>query len=71
MGFFCPNDKNFQLKKYRRVISHDTRFNGNDARFKEKLTFIFKYDMRNLVNFHPTTQKSENFTPMGSFVQSI
>ena len=23
--------------------------------------------MRNLVNFHPTTQKSENFTPMGYF----
>ena len=23
--------------------------------------------MRNLVKFHPTTQKSENFTSMGSF----
>ena len=34
---------------------------------KEKLTCGFKYDMRNLVNFHPTTQKSENFTPMGYF----
>ena len=39
----------------------------SDAKFKEKLTFGFKYDMRNLVNFHPTTQKSENFTSMGSF----
>ena len=38
-----------------------------DVKFKEKLTFGFKYDMRNLVNFHPTTQKSENFTSMGSF----
>ena len=37
------------------------------AKFKEKLTCGFKYDMRNLVNFHPTTQKSENFTSMGSF----
>ena len=27
----------------------------------------FKYDMRNLVNFHPTTQKSQNFFSMGSF----
>ena len=36
----------------------------NDAKFKEKLTCGFKYDMRNLVNFHPTT---ENFTSMGSF----
>ena len=38
-----------------------------DAKFKEKLTCGFKYDMRNLVNFHPTTQKSGNFTSMGSF----
>ena len=43
----------------------------SDAKFKEKLTCGFKYDMRNLVNFHPTTQKSENFFLMGSFVQSI
>ena len=27
----------------------------------------FKYDMRNLVKFHPTTEKSENFTSVGSF----
>ena len=39
----------------------------NDAKFKEKLTCSFKYDIRNLVNFHPTTQKYENFTSMGSF----
>ena len=38
-----------------------------DAKFKEKLTCGFKYDMNNFVNFHPTTQKSENFTSMGSF----
>ena len=42
-----------------------------DAKFKEKLTCGLKYDMRNWVNFHPTTQKSENFFLMGSFVQSI
>ena len=36
-----------------------------DAKFKEKLTF--KYDMGKLVNFYPTSQKSENFTSMGSF----
>ena len=39
----------------------------SDEKFKEKLTCSFKYDIRNLVNFHPTTQKSENFTSMGSF----
>ena len=26
----------------------------SDAKFKEKLTFGFEYDMRNLVNFYPT-----------------
>ena len=39
----------------------------NDARFKEKLTCDFKYDMRNLVNLHPTSEKSQNFTLMGYF----
>ena len=33
----------------------------SDEKFKEKLTFGFKYDMRNLVNLHLTAQKSENF----------
>ena len=27
----------------------------SDAKFKEKLTCGFEYDMRNLENFHPTT----------------
>ena len=36
---------------------------------KEKLTSGFNYDMRNLVNFHQITQKSENFGAL--FVQSI
>ena len=35
--------------------------------FKEKLTFSFKDDIRNLVNVHPTTQKFENFISTGSF----
>ena len=39
----------------------------SDAKFKEKLTYDFKYDMRNLLNFHPTTQKSENVTSMSYF----
>ena len=40
----------------------------SDAKFKEKLTCGFKYIWhRNLVNFHPTTQKFENFTLMGYF----
>ena len=39
----------------------------SDAKFEEKLTLGSKTDMRNLVNFHPTTQKSENFFSVGSF----
>ena len=44
----------------------------SDAKFEETLTCDSKYDLRNLVNFHPTTQNSENFFSMGSFfVRSI
>ena len=39
----------------------------SDAKFKEKLTCGFKYELRNLVKFQPTTQKPENLTSMGSF----
>ena len=42
----------------------------SDGKFKKKkLTCGFTYDMRNLVNFHPTTQKSENFFSIYSFSQ--
>ena len=39
----------------------------NEAKFKEKQTCGFKYGMRNWVNFHPITQKSEHFFAMGPF----
>ena len=39
----------------------------SNTKSKEKMTPIFKYDMRNFVNFHPTTQKFQNFTSMGYF----
>ena len=39
----------------------------SDAKLKERMTFGFKYDMINLVNFYQTTQKPENLTSMGSF----
>ena len=32
----------------------------SDAKFEEKLTFGFKNDMRNLVNFNASSDKSEN-----------
>ena len=40
----------------------------SDANFKEKLTCGFKYDMRNLVIFYQTTQKSEKFFSMAFFI---
>ena len=43
------------MKKYRRVISHDS-----DAKFEEKLALDFKNDMTNLVNFNASSDKSEN-----------
>ena len=39
----------------------------SNAKFKEKLAFGLKYDMRNLENFHPTTEKSKHFTLMDYF----
>ena len=39
----------------------------SDAKFEEKLNPGSKKDMRNLVNFHQTTQKSKDFTLMGYF----
>ena len=33
----------------------------NDAKFEEELTFQFKIDMRNLINFDPSTRKSQKF----------
>ena len=62
MGSFCKNHMKFQLKKYRTLMTLNS-----DAKFKEKLICGFKYDMRNFVNFHPTIQKSKNFTLMGYF----
>ena len=38
----------------------------SDTKFIEKRACDFKYDMTNLVNFHPTSQKSENLFWMGS-----
>ena len=34
----------------------------NDTKFEKELTSLFKTDIRNLANFYPSTQKSQNFT---------
>ena len=33
----------------------------NDAKFETELTCHLKTDMRNLINFDPSTQKSQKF----------
>ena len=43
----------------------------SDAKFKEKLTCGFKYDVTNLTNSHPTTQKSEISFQWTLVVQSV
>ena len=43
----------------------------SDVKFKEKLTCNFKHDVRNSVNFHPTTQNFENLILACFFVQII
>ena len=41
------------------------------AKFEEKLPLGSKNDMRNLINFHPTTQKYKISLERAIFVQSI
>ena len=38
-----------------------------NAKYEQKLTLGSKNDIWNLVNIHPTTQKSKNFTLTGYF----
>ena len=64
IGCFCPKQIKIYMKKYRRVIIRD---NEEWCKVCKKLTFGFKNHMSNLVNFHPITQKSKNFTSMGYF----
>ena len=46
-----------QLKNFRGITCHDTQ---GDAKFKGKLTYSLKNEIRNLVNFHVSSRKSEN-----------
>ena len=57
MSAFCKNHIKFQLKNTEESSLVPLK---SDAKFKEKLTCRFKYDMNDLVNFHQTTQKSES-----------
>ena len=42
----------------------------SDAKFEEKLTCRLKNDLRNLAIFYRSTRNSQNWTLMGSFIQS-
>ena len=45
---------------------------NSDAKFKEKLTCDFKYDMRNLVNFNPPNHwKVQKFHFDGLFLSKV
>ena len=65
---FCPKHIKFRRKNTEELCFLALE---SDAKLKEKLTLGSKNDTRNLVNFHPTTQKSKNFTLMGYFCLNI
>ena len=64
MDSFCPKHIKIQLKSAEESSLLTLK---SDAKFKEKLTCCFKYDMRNSVNVYQTTQNSDNFTSVSSF----
>ena len=43
----------------------------NDAKFEEELTCHFKIDMRNLTNFHQSTQKCQNWNFDGILLSKV
>ena len=57
MGSFCPKHIMFQLENFRGIVCHDTE---KCCKIKGKLTCGLKNDIRNLVNIHASSQKSEN-----------
>ena len=57
MSSFCPDHIIFQLKNFRGITCRDTKA---DAKFKGKLTYSLKKEIRNLVNFYVSSQKVGN-----------
>ena len=43
----------------------------NNSKFEEKSTCQFKIDMRNLMNFDPSTQKSQNMHINGLLLTKV
>ena len=48
----------YELKIYRKTICPD---NEKDAKLEEQLTCRFKIEMRTLMNFNLSTEKSQKF----------
>ena len=48
----------YEVRIYRGIICND---NEKDAKLEEELTCRFKIEMRTLMNFNPSTQKSQKF----------
>ena len=65
---FHQNNMKVQLKSTEELSLMTLK---SDKKFKEKLARSFKYDIRNLVSFHPIIQKSKTFSLMGYFAQHI
>ena len=62
MGLFCPN---FCTEEICLMALN------SDPKFKEKLTFCLKNDMRNLMNFNLSSEKSENLHFDGIFLSKV
>ena len=68
-GFLLSKSYKFSTKKVQKSsLSWHWRVIQS---LKKKRNCGLTYEVKNLVNFDPTTQKSENFFLMGSLVQSI
>ena len=59
MGSFCPKDTRFDPQKYRGVIFHGNEQWFYDENLNKPWHCGFKNGMKNIVNFHWSTQKSE------------
>ena len=68
MGSFCPNHL-VSAKKSTEELSLMTL--KSDPKFKEKLTFCLKNDVKNSMNFNLSSEKSENLLFDGVFLSKV
>ena len=66
MGSFCPN--HVPTVSAEKVQKSSLMKLNSDPKFKEKVTFCLEYDMRNLMNFNLSSEKSENLHFDGLFL---